>query len=531
MRNRSAEIAAIKSKGFNIATRTTQNYLDAHVPLDFQSIRLNTKQIEDATLQLGSYKKANPHLADRDNVMQAIANRDLVKMREISEYFYRTSGVYARILRYMAFMYRYDWYVTPYVNDKSVKEEKLLEGFTKCLNLLDNFGVKKQFGEIALEILKYGCYYGYKVKTADGVVLQQLPVNYCRTRYKSGKHCVVEFQMSFFDTFRNADLKMKILKIFPPEFAKGYVLFKQGKLKSEDSGDTGWYPLDPEMTVRLTANGEEYPAFIAVIPYLIDLDEAQDLDKQKTRQRLLKILIQKMPLDKNGDLIFDVDEAQQLHNNAVKMLSRAIGIDVLTTFADVSVEDMAESTVASAQNDDLERRAKSVFDEAGVSQNQFNTSGNLALEKSILNDESTMYNMLLQFEEFLNDLIQEFNKNKKISYKVQMLTTTIYNYQTLAKLYKEQMQLGFSKMLPQIALGQTQSSILANAYFENDILDLVNVFIPPLMSSTMNSDILNRKGNSNANTNGDGEKTGRPTNEEKGESVSDKTIKNKESAN
>jgi len=27
-------------------------------------------------------------------------------------------------------------------------------------------------------------------------------------------------------------------------------------------------------------------------------------------QKLLRIIIQKMPLDKNGDLIFDVDEAQ-----------------------------------------------------------------------------------------------------------------------------------------------------------------------------------------------------------------------------
>ena len=47
-------------------------------------------------------------------------------------------------------------------------------------------------------------------------------------------------------------------------------------------------------------------------------------------------------------------------------------------------------------------------------------------------------------------------------------------------------------MLPQLALGHFQSSILATAYFENDILDLVNVFIPPLMSSTMNAEILDR---------------------------------------
>ena len=45
-------------------------------------------------------------------------------------------------------------------------------------------------------------------------------------------------------------------------------------------------------------------------------------------------------------------------------------------------------------------------------------------------------------------------------------------------------------MLPQIALGQSQSSILANAYFENDLLDLVHVFVPPLMSSTMNAEAI-----------------------------------------
>ena len=88
---------------------------------------------------------------------------------------------------------------------------------------------------------------------------------------------------------------------------------------------------------------------------------------------------------------------------------------------------------------------------------QFNTDGNIALEKSILNDEASMYNLVQQFEQFLNILIKDFNKSpKKIYYKVQILGTTIYNYKDLSKLYKEQTQLGYSKMLPQIALGQSQ---------------------------------------------------------------------------
>jgi hypothetical protein len=242
-----------------------------------------------------------------------------------------------------------------------------------------------------------------------------------------------------------------------------------------------------------------------------------------------------MPMDKNGDLIFDVDEARELHNNAVKMLGKAIGIDVLTTFADVDVADMADKNTTTSV-DELEKVERTVYNEAGVSQMQFNTSGNLALEKSILNDEASMYTLLLQFESFLNGLLSPFNKApKKLLYRAQLLTTTIYNYKEMAKLYKEQTQLGYSKMLPQIALGQSQSSILANAYFENDVLDLVNVFIPPLMSSTMNPDALKGgdKSGGNGSKNGGqaapGEEKKAGRKEKPDDEKSEKTIANKES--
>jgi len=37
-------------------------------------------------------------------------------MREISNFFYKTSGIYSRLCRYMAYLYRYDWFITPYIN-------------------------------------------------------------------------------------------------------------------------------------------------------------------------------------------------------------------------------------------------------------------------------------------------------------------------------------------------------------------------------------------------------------------------------
>ena len=118
-------------------------------------------------------------------------------------------------------------------------------------------------------------------------------------------------------------------------------------------------------------------------------------------QQLLKIIIQKLPRDKNGDLIFDIDEAKDIRNNAVHMLSKAIGVDVVTTFADVDSIDLSDSRSTTA-TDDLERIERTTFNAFGVSQNLFNTDGNLSLEKSILNDESSLRNLLLQFSTFFD---------------------------------------------------------------------------------------------------------------------------------
>lgn len=100
-------------------------------------------------------------------------------------------------------------------------------------------------------------------------------------------------------------------------------------------------------------------------------------------------------MDKNGDLIFDVDEARDIHNNAVRMLSKAIGVDVLTTFADIKDIDLSDSSTSDSVTDAIKNSTSTVYNEMGISENLFNTDGNLSLEKSILTDESVMRNLLL----------------------------------------------------------------------------------------------------------------------------------------
>ena len=127
-----------------------------------------------------------------------------------------------------------------------------------------------------------------------------------------------------------------------------------------------------------------------------------------------------------------------------------------------------------------------------------------------------------------------------------MLETTQYNYQNLSKMYKEQSQIGHSKILSQVALGHSQSFILNTAHFENEILHLTELMLPNLMSSTMNiQDLLGRtEQNSNSNNQKKTEEqnksnqkvqstekkaAGRP--EKADDQKSEKTIRNRESMN
>ena len=493
-------------------------------PLDYGKIKISAKQLDDAILNIGTLKRVDPYLANKDNILKAIYTHDLETMRAVSNLFFRTSGIYSRICRYMAYLYRYDWFVTPYIKNKNIKNtDKISDNFYTILDYLDDFGIKKFCGDTTLKIIKDGCYYGYLIDEDNTPAIQELPIRYCRSRFKVNDLPAIEFNMSYFDdSFPSSEYRTRILNLFPKEFKKGYNLYKKGELKGDYPGDgRGWYLLDPNKAFKLSLNNEDYPAFISIVPSIIDLDEAQELDKKKMQQKLLKIIIQQMPLDKNGDLIFDPDEAQTLHNNAVQMLGKAVGVDVLTTFADVQVADMSDRGTTTAR-DELEKVERAIYNEAGVSQMQFNTSGNLALEKSILNDEASIYNLLLQYERLFNNFIKRFQTIKKVKYRVHFLTTTIYNYQDMAKLYKEQVTLGYSKILPQLAMGQSQSSILANAYFENEILDLVNIFIPPMSSNTMSSSIQKKE----TSVSEEKEK-GRPKKED--DQKAEKTIQNQES--
>jgi len=159
--NRQTEI---HDKGFNIMS-------GPEAITEYGRIKVGTKTLEDAVLNLGSLRKANLHYGDKNFVLRAMALRDIPLLREISNYFYLTSGIYMKACNYLANLYRYDWYLSPEIYDDSVKKEKVVKDFQKILNYMDDSYVKRICGEIALGVVRDGAYYGYIVTNGDKFLL------------------------------------------------------------------------------------------------------------------------------------------------------------------------------------------------------------------------------------------------------------------------------------------------------------------------------------------------------------------------
>lgn len=459
--------------------------------LKVRSLKVKSSQMpinEFKTTQLSFDRMTNQQLID------IINSRDIQRKRELSKWFFEKNGMYARAVRYLSDIYRFDFMIYPNLDLEDdlpeAEQKKILKAFNLVLEHFDNSAIQLLCRKWTIAVCIEGCYYGYLCDdVGDRVVVQDLPADFCRSRFLHRGLPLVEFNVQYFDKITSdAKTRDKLLRLFPEEIQKGYRDYKNNKLQAETMGDTaGWIMLSPAHAFKFNFNSDDVPPFLSAIPSLLELDEVQDLEKEKLLQEIQKILIQTFELDKNGQIPFTMPELQRLNQNAIDMVGDAVGVSVLSTIANVHLEDLnttrsseSESRVGTAEND--------VYNNLGISTNLFNTDGNLALDKSVIIDEAFAKPMLLAFEQFFNDYIsQKFNK-KAIKFRMKMLTTTIFNFKDISDKYKDLTKLGFSRFLPMVALGHTQKEVISMAKLEQQIMQLDAYMLPPFSSNTMSSD-------------------------------------------
>ena len=450
-----------------------------------------------------------------DEIEEIIRSGEISAIRELSRYFYRTNGRYRNNIDTLAAFPFYDTLITPVYESGKGSKTQIIKAFYNACSFVEALDVKNTLSRITREWLKTGIYYGILQEQGEKVVVQDLPCEYCRTRFKDFNNLsILEFNLLYFiNVYSDEDMREAAILNFPEIIQKQWRLWRLHKLE------------DPWVMVPASNGGivfcfteDATPMLIAAIPELAKLKDAVGREEKRDENELYKLLIQRMPIDNDGHLVFELDEVAQIHAGVANMLRDLDTVDVLTTFGETTLENLQDTSAASQANNRLEKYSQNAWDSLGTSSLLFNADNSSSLAYVVKRIESIMRMFLNMYDTWIRFLINERFSRTGLSFDFEILPTNAFNIKEYQTQYLSGAQFGYSKMRAGVAMGVKQRNLISMIDFENEFLDLDEKMIPLLSSYTQsgneNSDKKNNSGEKNSSTSGQAKditnKGGRP---------------------
>ena len=408
-----------------------------------------------------------------EEVQTILNSNDPYKMAELSRDFFFRSGLYRRILLYYASLLTYSGLLTPIGKaSNKLSNTGTLKRYDAALAYLEKMRVKEILARITTKVLVNGSYAGF-ISTLDKkeFVLIDLPHAYCRSRYRDiHGNDLIEFDVNYFSSIVNEVDRAKLVAAYPKVISDYYKKYLDGKVSSS------WVILPAEFGVYFALTDDAIPFFINVIPATIQYDDAVDNERERELEEIRKIIVQKIPHLQDGTLLFEPDEALEMHAGAVGMMRGNKNLSILTTYADVDA--IISKTSSDNVNNTLEKMLQNVYSEAGASVQIFSPTGTQALSTSIINDTSLMMILGNKYSSFITYILNKLFSNATLEFRYEILSLTLYNQSDFIKDSFKLAQSGYSFLLPAIASGISQLEFTNLKSLENDVLKLQEVLLP-----------------------------------------------------
>ena len=440
-----------------------------------------------------------------EKIERIITSGSLAEQQALSRNFFYKDGYYKQIIIHYATLLKYAGLLIPNPSlGKKLSTSHISKRYYNALDYVEKMNLPVFLTDCATRALIDGCYYGVIVQLdKQNFSVLDLPSGYCQTRYKDlNGDDLIEFDVSYFNSIVDLTAKEQALASYPKFIKDAYK--KWQKQKSSNS----WVIIPSDIGICFPFF-DGRPLFLSVIPASLEYDDAIQTERDRDAEEIRKILVQKIPHLQDGRLLFEPDEAAEMHAGAVGMLKGNKNISVLTTYADVDA--VVSKTTGESTSKTLEQIEKNIYAQAGVSGQIFSSTGSSTLDASIKNDIALMMYLANKFSRFITNSINRIYGNTNITFKYQILPVSIHNMDKFLVQSCKLSGSGYSYLLPVVALGLSQRDIVNLKELENDVLKLGEKLIPLSSSYTQSSD----------------NPTGRPKLDDS--EKAEKTIKNEES--
>lgn len=412
-------------------------------------------------------------------------------LRNASIYLYEVSSHYRRLINYFAKLHTMAYIVKPYKLDqsKAIDKKKLNAAYYKVCNMLDKMNLKHEAVKILTTCFREDVFYGYIYEASDSYYIRKMPPDYCKINRIEDGCFMYQFDFSYFNSYKDD------LESFGDEFIEKYNLYKNGKADK-------WQDLNSKREFCLKVNEDidfPMPPFIGVFAGIFDIDDYKGLQKAKAEIGNYKILALKIPMD-DGNYKIEQEDAVMYYKQLIKVLPENIG--AFLTPMDVSEYDFQKS--GAVDSDNVSDATKTFWNDAGVCSLLFGgdkqTSATLAI--SIKSDEQIVFALMSQFGRNINRLLKQTSGSYK--FEIQFLDVSYYNQQEVYKTYLSAAQASLpTTSMACATIGLSPIDMVNMNFLEDEILGVKEKFEPLKTSYTQSSE------------------AGAPTQEEKGEALSD----------
>ena len=396
----------------------------------------------------------------------------------LSRNYFERGGFYWRLLMHYATLLKYTGLLIPNPSfGKNLSESYITKKYYSAINFIDKANLPDLFTHIGTRVLRDGSYYGVIQEVTDkSISILDLPIFYCRSRFKDKEgNDIIEFNVTYFDTIHDGEYRKKALAAYPANVVNWYKRWKARKVKSP------WCYISTSVGICMSLI-DERPVFLNIIAAELEYEDAKDINKERDLEEIRKILVQHIPHLTDGGLLFEPEEAVEMHKGAVDMMKKNENLSVLTTYADV------DAIVSKTANDNslnsVDKALTNIYAEAGSSSQLFGTDSNLSLATSITNDMALMMVLARKLENFVTSILNEKYGNTNITFTYKILPVSFYNQKEYVEEALKLANSGYSFLLPALAMDLSQRELSNVKDLENDVLKLKEKLLPLSTSYT-----------------------------------------------
>lgn len=405
----------------------------------------------------------------------------LAEQQKLSRNYFYKDGFYKRIILHYATLLTYSGLLIPNpAVGKQLSTPHISKRYYSALEFVDKMNLPEIMTRMSIRVLIDGSYYGIiQTLTKDKFNMFDLPTPYCRSRFIDiNGDDIIEFNVTYFNTIIDKTAREETLSSYPKVISNYYKSYSKGKQS------TPWVKIPTEIGVYFSLFGN-VPPFLQVIPATIRYDKAIERRENAELEEVKKIIVQKIPHLADGQLLFEPEEAVEIHQGTVGMMKGNKNVSVLTTYADI--DSIVSKTSAENDASTLDKMMQNVYADAGVSSQIFAPLGVQAIMLSIINDMTFMMVLANKYARFVTKVVNHLFSNANISFKYTILALSLFNKSDFIADSLKLAQSGYSYLLPAVAAGLSQREIVNIKDLENDVLELRDKFIPLQTSYTESS--------------------------------------------